>query len=108
MRFVVVAGLAAGCGFSAPAGQGPRDAAVGGDGDRDAADPDAALVDASPDAPADAPPGVACYGSAFGRVCLSSAPTGTTTINAPSTIDTDSSAMCAATAAGTTIGSACV
>ena len=102
MRLAVALGLAAGCGFSAPAGQGPIDAAPSRDAD--ALDPDATLVDGS----IDAPPGAACYGSAFGRVCLSSEPTGATAINAPSTIDTDSPAMCAATVAGTTIANACV
>lgn len=105
MRSVVALGLAAGCGFSAPAQQSPRDGGI------DSAVSDAPLDDMPlPDAPLaiDAPLGTACYGSSFGMVCLSSAPTGMTAISTPRTIDTDNAAMCAPTAAGTTITNACV
>ncbi len=97
-------GLVTACGFHAPAGDVPRDAV--GDGangaDGDGPPPTDGLV------VPDAPPGAACYGGSFGRVCLSSPPTGTRDVSSQVTIDTDDPAMCATTVAGTTITNACV
>ena len=101
MRLVLALGLASGCGFSAPGGTGIGDSGVIDTGAVDAPDPDAPAADASIDAAPDAPPGVACFGSAFGRVCLPSTPSGMTAINTPTMIDTDSPSTCAVTAAGT-------
>ncbi|MBA3460719.1 MAG: hypothetical protein H0T46_12200 [Deltaproteobacteria bacterium] len=105
-RALVALTLFAGCGFEANPGKS-IDAPPGtGDSGVDAApDPDAAS-DGPP--PADAPSSIACYGSSFGRVCLSSAPTNTITLGTATTIDTDTSSMCALTFAGTTIANACV
>ena len=67
--------LVGGCGFSV--GNGTTDGSVTGDGGRDAPRAD--------DAPADAS---FCYGTGFGRTCLTSEPTGPRTINM-AVFDTD-------------------
>ena len=104
-RALLALSLLAGCGFKANSGKSIDAPPAIGDGGIDAPDPDAPL-DGPP--PPDAPPSIACYGSNFGRVCLSSAPTNPITINAATPIDTDSSSMCAMTITGTTIANACV
>src|SRR4051812_44121001 len=104
MRRLVLLALA-GCGFHASPGKA-LDASTG-DSAIDASDPDAPPSDAPTDSTItpDGPPTISCYGSNFGRICLASAPTSTMTL--AGTINTDTSAMCAATVQGTTISNAC-
>lgn len=47
------------------------------------------------DAPPDGPPGQPCYGNSLVHACFSTTPTGTVAIAANTTVDTDTSSMCA-------------
>lgn len=62
--------------------------------------------DAPPDSSIDGPPSAGCSGT-FAQVCLVTIPMTSLDVNAPLTIDTDTSPLCVATANGTAID-ACV